>query len=109
MKAVSIIGFVISCLFILAALYLQFILVPAADMFTTSSLMSGTEMDYALENAAREAKVGTAEMIIIGAGVGFLMSLAGFIKTKSKLALTGSILALVSVLIGLIHGTHMFS
>ena len=110
MKALSTIGFVISTLCLLGALYLQFILAPAAAYFKMLREDIGDpEIDYSIQNAALEAKVNMGECVLIGGGVAFLLCLFGSIKTKSKLAMAGALLGLVSLVIGLIHGTHMFS
>lgn len=110
MKALSISGFILSILAFLTGLYLQFVLAPAAESLE-ASLDTGTsdEINSLMFMAAHEAKVNTGETLVIAGGLALILCVIAFMKTKSKLSLAGSCMALFALLAGLIHGTHMFS
>lgn len=110
MKALSITGLVIGLLSFLAAMYLQFVLAPAAASLE-ASLNTGfsDEMTSMMWMAAHEAKVNMGETLVISSGLALILSVIPAIKTKSKMAMVGTMLSLISLLIGIIQGTHMFS
>ena len=108
MKALGITGFVIALLMFLGAMYLQFMLAPVVEAMETTYVDMGGEYNYAYDDALTGV-VNLGEILIIGGGLSFILSVIPFIKTKNKLALIGAILSLAAVVVGLIHGTHMFS
>lgn len=110
MKLLSISGFVLSILSFITGLYLQFILAPAAESLE-ESINTGfsDETTSLLFYAAHEAKVNTGMNLVIAGGLGLVLCTIPAIKTKSKHAIAGVLLSLVALVIGLMHGTHMFS
>lgn len=110
MKALSISGFILSVLSFIAALYLQFVLAPAADSLEASvDTGFADDINSMMWMAAHEAKVATGETLVIAGGLSFILCIIPAIKTKNKLALFGALLAFAALLAGLMHGTHMFS
>lgn len=109
MKALGMIGFVLSVLLLLLALYLQFVAVPAVEIADAMYIEGGGDLQAALSVSAREGMMNMANTVLLGGALSLILSAVSFLKTKNKLALAGAVLSLVSVLIGLIHGTHMFS
>ncbi len=110
MKALSISGFIISVLSFITALYLQFVLAPAAASLE-ESLNTGFSDDITsiMWMAAHEAKVTTGEILVISGGLALILCIIPAIKTKSKLGIVGAFLAFAALMAGLMHGTHMFS
>ncbi len=110
MKLLSISGFILGILSFLASLYLQFVLAPAAAALE-ASIDTGLSapIDSIVFVAAIDAKVMLGEILIITGGLGLILSGISAIKLKSKLAMTGVVLGLIALVIGVIHGTHMFS
>ena len=110
MKALSISGFILSVLSFIAALYLQFVLAPAADSLE-ASLDTGFSdgISSVIWMAAHEAKVTAGETLVITGGLSIILCIIPVIKTKSKLGIIGVCLAFAALLAGLMHGTHMFS
>lgn len=110
MKILSISGFVLSILSFITGIYLQFILAPAAESLE-DSINTGfsDETTSLLFYAAHEAKVNTGMNLVIAGGLALVLCIVPAIKTKSKLAMTGVLLSLFALVIGLMHGTHMFS
>lgn len=110
MKILSISGFVLSILSFITGIYLQFILAPAAESLE-DSINTGfsDETTSLLFYAAHEAKVNTGMNLVIAGGLALVLCAVPAIKTKSKLAIAGVLLSLVALVIGLMHGTHMFS
>lgn len=110
MKVLSISGFVLSILSFITGIYLQFVLVPAAESLE-DSLNTGfsDEMTSMMLYAAHEAKVNTGMNLVIAGGLALVLCTIPAFKTKNKLAITGGLLSLVALIIGLMHGTHMFS
>ena len=110
MKALSISGFILGLFSFIGGLYLHFMLAPAAEALE-SSLETGfsDEMTSLMFMAAHEAKVGTGETLVIIGGIAFIISGIAAIKTKSKLAIAGTLMSFIGLLAGLVHGTHMFS
>ena len=110
MKALGIIGFVIALLMFLAAMYLQFMLAPEVNSMEIATDVTGTDdFAWAIRDAAQAGVMNMAYLVLFGGGLSLILSVIPFIKTKNKLALIGAILSLAAVVIGLIHGTHMFS
>src|SRR5687767_4101484 len=110
MKALSVTGFAIATLIFLLAMYLQFMVAPGVEMMEATTEATGfDELNWALQDAAREGMMNLAYVVLLGGGLALILSVVGFLKTKNKLALAGGILSLISVFIGLAHGTHMFS
>lgn len=110
MKILSISGFILSVLSFVTGLYLQFILVPAAESLE-ESLNTGFSDNTTslLFYAAHEAKVNTGMNLVIGGGLALILCAIPAIKTKNKLAMIGILLSLAALFTGLLHGTHMFS
>ncbi|MBL0330174.1 MAG: hypothetical protein IPP64_12325 [Bacteroidetes bacterium] len=110
MKVVSISGFVLSVLSFVTALYLQFILVPAAESLE-DSLNTGFSDNTTslLFYAAHESMVTTGMNLVIAGGLAVILCSISLFKTKSKLSLFGGLISLFAFIIGLIHGTHLFS
>lgn len=110
MKALSISGFVIAVLSFITSMYLQFVLAPAADSLE-ASLDTGMsdEINSMMWMAAHEAKVTCGETLVISGGLAVILCAIPAFKSKNKLALIGLALSLAALLIGLMHGTHMFS
>lgn len=110
MKLLSISGFVLSILSFITSMYLQFILAPAAESLE-ESINTGfsDETTSLLFYAAHEAKVNTGMNLVIAGGLALILCAIPAFKTKNKLAMTGGLLSLVALIIGLMHGTHMFS
>ena len=110
MKALSIIGLILGVICFAIGMYLQFIIAPGAAMLESATSGEGvSEMAYAVANAALDIKVTVAEVLLLASGVSLLLNIFPFIKIKNKLALVGALLSLVALVIGVIHGTHMFS
>lgn len=110
MKALSISGFILSLLSFIASLYLQFVLAPAADSLE-ASLDTGFSdgINSVMWMAAHEAKVTAGETLVITGGLSLILCIIPAIKTKSKLGIIGAFLAFAALMVGLMHGTHMFS
>ena|ERR1043165_455782 len=110
MKALSISGFILSILTFLTALYVQFVVAPAeASLQQDMDTEEFSEFTSDMWMAVHETLVTLGEALVIGGGLALILSVIPAVKTKSKLAWTGTILGLLSLLVGLIHGTHMFS
>lgn len=111
MKALSITGLVLSILNFLAAMYLQFILAPAAASLAASLEASdySDELLMDMEMMAHEAAVNLGMGLLLTAGLSFLICGFAAWKTKSKAAYIGLALSLVALFIACLHGTHMFS
>jgi uncharacterized membrane protein len=110
MKALTISGFALSVLSFVTALYLQFILVPAAESLE-ESLNTGFSDNTTslLFYAAHESMVTTGMNLVIAGGLAIILCGISFIKTKNKLSLFGGLISLFALMIGLMHGTHLFS
>ena len=120
MKKFALIGFIVSMLVFMGAIYVQFVVVPDSEsaemqmMLNDADVLSGAGTDYyntpeyraLFENS--EAKVVYGMYLFFAAIVAFLLVVYPAIK-KNSLAILGIILSLVSFFIGAVHGTHMFS
>ena len=110
MKVISISGFILSILSFLTGLYLQFILAPAASSLE-ASLDTGESdpINSLMFYAAEEAKVNTAEILLIMSGVALILCVIAAIKTKSKMGIIGATFSFLGLMAGIVYGTHMFS
>lgn len=110
MKALSVTGLIISILNFFAAMYLQFILAPAAEALE-ESINTGfaDELTSMMLMAAHEAKVNLGMGLLLTSGLSFLVCGFAAWKTKSKAAYIGLVLSLIALFIACLHGTHMFS
>ncbi|MEW6469113.1 MAG: hypothetical protein AB1458_09325 [Bacteroidota bacterium] len=111
MKALSVTGLVLGTLLLLLSLYLQFSVVPSVEYMEAMYIEGGDmgAMGGDLWMAAHEGMMNMAYTCLIGGGLALILSIIPFIKTKNKLALAGVLFSLVALVIGLMHGTHMFS
>ena len=110
MKALGTIGFVISVLVFLISMYLQFMVAPGIESLQAATDgMDFSDLSWAVYDAEREGMMNMGYVSLFGGGLSLILCAVGFMKTKSKIALVGMILALVSVFVGLLHATHMFS
>ncbi len=116
MKALGVTGFVLGIIATLLGIYLQFVVVPAAEAAEASNAilaqMGGDNFyespEYRLNWAIADAVVDFGT-IVMGAGLlAFLVSIVPAIK-KRKIAWIGVLLGLVTFFLGAAHGTHMFS
>jgi hypothetical protein len=119
MKTFTLIGFSISILVFLGAVYLQFVVVPESEiaeiqmMQYDADFMGGnTDFNNTPEYRALvetfDAKVIVGMYLFFAAIASFLLVIYPAIR-KNSLAILGVILSLVSFFIGATHGTHMFS
>ncbi|PWL31510.1 MAG: hypothetical protein DCO96_04735 [Fluviicola sp. XM-24bin1] len=113
MKILGIIGTIVGAIAGILGGYLQFVLVPAADIaesrwrMATSDAYFGSlehQLDMSTMSAATDFGV-----IVMGAGLlAFLLSIVPAIK-KQKIAWIGVGLGVIMFFLGAAHGTHMFS
>lgn len=113
MKILGIIGTVTGGLAALLGLYLQFVLVPAAEI-ANSNWANNTDESYYqsarhhLDMSTRAAAIDFG-VVVMGAGLlAFLLSIVPAIK-KNNIAWIGVALGLITFFLGAAHGTHMFS
>jgi len=110
MKALSITGFIIAILVFLAALYLQFAVAPAvASLERMIDYNDESGLSSMMWANARSAQSTFGIIILFGGVLPLILCIIPAIKIKNKLAWAGAVLSLVSVFIGLLNGTHMFS
>jgi hypothetical protein len=118
MKRFTLVGFIVSLLVFLGAIYVQFVVVPNSEsaemqmMLHDAGFLRGTHSYNTLEYSALfetyEAKVIYGMYLTIAAIAAFLLVVYPATK-KQGLAILGVILSLVSCFIGTVHGTHLFS
>lgn len=116
MKVLGIIGVVVSVIALILGAYLQFAIVPAAEMAETSETIAYTTMgeayygspQQALDFAARDAKTSIGEIVLLIGGLALLLSIVPAIK-KINIAWLGVGLGVATTLLGAAYGTHMFS
>lgn len=108
MKVLAIIGFLISVLALGAGLYLQFVVVPRAEMADSLSLSSLDSMLNESYFRVNELKTNLAILVMFTGLFSLLLSIYPAIK-KNKLAWVGVLFSLISAIIGAAYGTHMFS
>lgn len=120
MKKLSLIGFILSVLVLIFALYVQFVVAPDADL-------AEAEMDFIIKNNTSdinvsyfelpgyadafmrmEAKVDFGIILLLASIVPFLLCVIPVFK-KNKLAIIGFLFSLAAFFIGAAYGTHMFS
>lgn len=120
MKKLSLAGFVLSILFLIFALYVQFVIAPDADL-------AEAEIDYIIKNnssdigvtyfeipgyaeafSRMEAKIDYGIILLLGSAIPFLLCIIPVFK-KNRLAIIGLLFSLISFFIGAAYGTHMFS
>lgn len=120
MKKLSLAGFVLSTTVLIFALFIQFVIVPDADI-------AEAELDFIIENSSSdinisyfeipgyeeafsrmEAKVDYSIILLLASIVPFLLCIVPVFK-KNKLAIVGLLFSLISFFIGAAYGTHMFS
>ena len=120
MKKLSLIGFILSVLVLIFALYVQFVVAPDADL-------AEAEMDFIIKNNTSdinvsyfelpgyadafmrmEAKVDFGIILLLASIVPFLLCVIPVFK-KNKLAIIGVLFSLAAFFIGAAYGTHMFS
>lgn len=120
MKKLSLAGFILSIIVLIFALFIQFVIVPDADL-------AEAELDYIIENNSNdisvsyfeipgyaeaysrmEAKVDYSIVLLLSSIVPFLLCIVPVFK-KQKLAVLGVLFSLIAFFIGAAYGTHMFS
>ena len=110
MKGLSITGFIISILIFLLAMYLQFVVVPAvASLERMIDYSDESGLSSMMWANARSAQSTLGIIILFGSALPLILCIIPAIKIKNKLAWVGVVLSLVSVFVGLVNGTHMFS
>jgi hypothetical protein len=125
MKIVSLTGFILSVLFFAFALYLHFVVAPAAGIAESTdnynsellnkSEITDAERDAYYKSPERMELFDTMQMktdygiyALFGSILPFLLCLVAAIK-KQKIAYLGLILSLTAFFIGAAYGSHMFS
>jgi len=115
MKGLGIFGLVVGILASLMAVYLHFIVVPAAEIADSSieSTFGMADFDYTsaahrMNMEIRDFKTTMGEYTLIAGALALLLSIVPAIK-KHKIAWAGVVLGLICLLIGAAYGTHMFS
>ena len=109
MKKLSLFSLVIGILGLLAALVNQFFYIPKAKAL---ELFENSLNDYSSPSLWAEVHhftVVLGEVVVITCAVALILALIAVFKTKTKLAITAAIIALIGLFIGLAQGTHMFS
>jgi hypothetical protein len=110
MKKISIINLILSILFVGIGAYVHFVLEPAA-----SYLESASNSDFdnrLLLNAwleASDAKINYGISALFGGLLSLIIGLITAIKLKNLVSYLTILFALLAVLSGAIHATHMFS
>lgn len=115
MKLLGIFGTVIGLLSGLLAVYVQFIVVPAAEIAETAINFGVSQQgleyygtaEHNLNQASVEAVTDFGIILLFAGLLALLVSIFPAIK-KQKFAWIGVILGLISSLIGAAHGTHLF-
>ena len=127
MKKVALIGFILSVAFLSFALYLHFVVAPAAgiaeskeqaalEAINNVSISNSNEIrDTYLQSPERMKLFETMEMktdygiyTLIGSILPLLLCAVAAFK-KQKIAYLGLILSLTAFFIGAAYGSHMFS
>jgi hypothetical protein len=109
MKALAIIGFIISFLALAAGLYLHFVIAPHADMLETIRFNDYNDIRIDQNSTAYlNLKVDLGILVMFSGLLSLLLSIYPAIK-KNKLAWVGVLFSLISAIIGAAYGTHMFS
>jgi hypothetical protein len=127
MKKVALIGFILSVAFLSFALYLHFVVAPAAgiaeskeqaalEAINNTSISNSNEIrDAYLQSPERIKLFETMEMktdygiyTLLGSILPFLLCAVAAFK-KQKIAYLGLILSLTAFFIGAAYGSHMFS
>jgi hypothetical protein len=120
MKKLSLIGFVLSVIVLLFAVYIHFVVVPDAaiaeseldqiiEMNANDMSLSYFELPgYADAFARMEAKVDYSSILLLCSILPFLLCIVPVFK-KNKLAIVGVLFSLIAFFIGAAYGTHMFS
>ena len=127
MKKVALIGFILSVAFLSFALYLHFVVAPAAgiaeskeqaalDAINNTSISNSNEIaDADYKSPERMKLFETMEMktdygiyTLLGSILPFLLCAVAAFK-KQKIAYLGLILSLTAFFIGAAYGSHMFS
>jgi lipoprotein signal peptidase len=120
MKKLSLIGFVLSIIVLIFALYIQFVIVPDAGVAEVELdqiiQMNSNEISfsyfevpgYAEAFSRMEAKVDYSIVLLLASIVPFLLCIVPVFK-KNKFALLGVLFSLIAFFIGAAYGTHMFS
>lgn len=115
MKLLGILGTVIGLLSGLLAVYLQFIIAPAAEIAETSINFGVSQQgmeyygsaEHHLNRASMEAVTDFGIILLFAGILATVISVIPAIK-KIKFAWIGVALGVISSMIGAIHGTHMF-
>lgn len=113
MKILGIIGTIVGAIAGILGGYLQFVLVPAADIAESRWRMATSDAYFgSLEHQLDRSTMSAATdfgVIVMGAGLlAFLLSIVPAIK-KQKIAWIGVGLGVIMFFLGAAHGTHMFS
>lgn len=127
MKKVALIGFILSVAFLSFALYLHFVVAPAAgiaeskdqaalEAINNTSISNSNEIADAYYKSPERMKLfETMEMktdygiyTLLGSILPFLLCAVAAFK-KQKIAYLGLILSLTAFFIGAAYGSHMFS
>lgn len=107
MKALSITGFTIAIISFIGAMYLKFTLIPIVEHL--DNIEHPTDLERSLWAGAYSSTGDFAVLILFGSILCLLLCSIPAIKIKNKFAWAGVILSLVSLIIGLAYGTHLFS
>ncbi len=116
MKALGIVGVAMGALAIALGLYLQFVLVPAADDAEVNwdlAISMGQDnyfgsIQHAADMDAIDAKVDFGAIVMGGGLLAFLLSVLPAIR-KNHVAWIGVGTGLITFFMGAAYGTHMFS
>lgn len=114
MKILGKIGFGVSVIALLMGAYLQFFIAPAAssaDVRMESSMSNDAywgSLDMQMDQALKDAQVDFGMIVLFVGILSFLLCIIPAIK-KQKIGIIGAILSLITLLIGAMYGTHMFS
>ncbi len=113
MKKLASFGVILAAISLLAALYLQFSLVPKKNMSDSVILNNSNESFYGTPEHSmhlHNLDFGTdfAIYVLMAGLLSFVICIIPAVK-KIKIAWLGVVLALVASFIGIIHGTHMLS
>lgn len=107
MKAISLSGFILSILTLVAALINQFSFIPKAEAL--KRLFREDLIPAYQWREASDMVIYTGEAAIIAGGVALILCLIPAFKTKNKMAFAGIVFSIVGIVMGLAQGTHMFS
>ena len=115
MKTLGIIGFIVGILALFMGAYLQFVIVPAAEIAESADQLGSAlgdsyygSAEHILNRNLMNAKTDIGEYTLLAGGIAFLLSIVPAIK-KQKIAWIGVVCGLFALILGAAYGTHMFS